>query len=202
MVDKLWEHERHRLQTVARQRLLDKRAAHEHQEAPHQEAACAAQCLLDKQAALECQEAVRRQCILNKEATGCQRAAQARQMEAAQIIFLWLCRQRLHARLARQTSRRQQREAALACLQHKQECCARALQLEEQCKQVAAARAKAIADKADEQHRQDALAAEQRHQELDERAAATAEKALAVEQRRQELAKCAAATAEKALAVE
>jgi hypothetical protein len=91
-VDKLWEHERHRLQTAAHQRLLDKRAAHKRQEAARQEAACAAQCLLDKRAALECQEAVHCQRILNKEAASCQRAAQARQMAAAQIIFLWLCR--------------------------------------------------------------------------------------------------------------
>ncbi len=168
---------------AARQRLLDKRAAHERQEVARQEAACATQCFLNKRAALKRQEAVRCQCILNKEAASCQRAAQARQMAAAQIIFLWLCRQHLHAWLAHQTLRQQQHEVALACLQHKQECCARALQAEEQRKQAAATQAKALADEADERRRQDALAAEQCHQEWDERAAATAEKALAVEQR-------------------
>ena len=47
-------------------------------------------------------------------------ACQARQQRelsaAARTIFLWLRRCRLHARLARQTSRRQLREAALARL--------------------------------------------------------------------------------------
>ncbi len=124
-VDKLWEHERHRLQTAAHQCLLDERAAHERQEAVRQEAARAAQRLLDKRAALECQEAMRCQRILNKEATSRQRAAHAQQTAAAQIIFVWLCCQRLHAQLARQTLRQQQCEAALARLQYKQECCAR-----------------------------------------------------------------------------
>jgi hypothetical protein len=45
-VNKLWEHKRRCLQMAARQRLLDERAAHERQEAAHQEAACAAQRLL------------------------------------------------------------------------------------------------------------------------------------------------------------
>jgi hypothetical protein len=76
-VDKLWEHERHCLQTAARQRLLDERAAHECQEAARQEAARAAQRLLDEQAALKCQEAVRCQRILNKVAASRQRAAHA-----------------------------------------------------------------------------------------------------------------------------
>ncbi len=99
-VDELWEHERHRLQTAARQHRLDKCATHECQEAARQEAARAAQCLLDKRAALECQEAVRRQRILIEDAASRQCAAQAQQMAAAQIIFLWLCRRHLHARLA------------------------------------------------------------------------------------------------------
>jgi hypothetical protein len=113
-VNKLWEQERHRLQIAACQHLLDKcaahnhqeaacqeaacaaqrllyeRAAHERQEATHQEAACAAQSLLDLGAALKRQEAMRCQRILNKEAASCQCAAHARQMAAAQIIFLWL----------------------------------------------------------------------------------------------------------------
>jgi hypothetical protein len=72
-VDKLWEHEHHRLQTAARQHLLDERG----QEATRQEAACTAQRLLDEQAALECQEAVRHQCILNEEAASRQHAAHA-----------------------------------------------------------------------------------------------------------------------------
>jgi hypothetical protein len=199
-VDELWVHKCHRLQTAACQRLLDKCAAHECQEAARQEAACTAQCLLDEQAALERQEAVRCQRILNEEAASRQRAAQARQMAAARTIFLWLCRRRLHARLACQTLRRQQCEAALARLQHEQECCARVLQAEEQCKQAAAARAKAVANKADERRRQDALAVEQCRRELDKRAAAMAEKALAMEQHHRESAECAAEMAEKALA--
>jgi hypothetical protein len=115
-VNKLWEQERHHLQTAAHQCLLDERAAnkcqeaacqeaacaaqcllykcaaHKHQEAARQEAACTAQSLLDLQAALECQEAMRCQRILNNEAASCQRAAHAQQIAAAQIIFLWLCR--------------------------------------------------------------------------------------------------------------
>ncbi len=95
---------------------------------------------------------------------------------------------------------RQQCKAALARLQHEQECCAHALQAEEQRKQAAAVRAKAIADKADKQRRQDPLAVEQCRRESDERAAATAEKVLAVEQRHRESAERAAEMAEKALA--
>ena len=45
---------------------------------------------------------------------------------AARIIFLWLRRRRLHARLARQTSRQQFHEAALARLRYEQECSDRA----------------------------------------------------------------------------
>jgi hypothetical protein len=45
-----------------------------------------------------------------------ERAALARQMAAAQTIFLWLCCRCLHVRLARQTLRQQQRKAALARL--------------------------------------------------------------------------------------
>ncbi len=91
-----------------------------------------------------------------------ERAALARQMVAAQTIFLWLCRRRLHVRLARRTLRRQQRKAALAHLQYEQDCCSRAALAEEQRQQAAAVQAKALADKADERRWQDALAAEQR----------------------------------------
>jgi hypothetical protein len=66
------------------------------------------------------------------------RAALARQMAAAQTIFLWLCRRRLHVRLARQTLRIQQREAALARLQYEQDCCSRTALTEEQRRQAAA----------------------------------------------------------------
>ncbi len=45
---------------------------------------------------------------------------------AASTIFLWLCRCRLHIRLARQTSRRLQREANLTRLRYEDDCCARA----------------------------------------------------------------------------
>jgi hypothetical protein len=106
-VNKLWEHECHHLQTAARQCLLDKHAAHEHQEAARQEATRAAQCLLyeratherqeaarqeaactaqrllDLRAALECQEAMCCQRILNKEDAIRQRAAHAQQTAAA-----------------------------------------------------------------------------------------------------------------------
>ncbi len=112
---------------------------------------------------------------------------------AAQIIFLWLH----HAWLARQTSQRQQREAALTCLQHEQEYCACVL-VEEQRKQAAAAQAKAIADEADERHPQaEAAIGEQRQQ------AATAwEKALAQAADKQLCQEAAAASAELALVEE
>ena len=48
-------------------------------------------------------------------------------------------------------SRRLQREAALARMQHEQECCARALQAEEHRRQAAAVRAKAIANEVNQQ---------------------------------------------------
>ncbi len=218
-VNKLWEHEHHCLQTAARQCLLDERAAHERQEAARQEAACAAQrllyeraahecqeaacqeaahaaqSLLDLQAALESQEAMHCQCILNKEAASRQRAAHAQQTAAAQIIFLFFCRRRLHARLARQTSWRQQREAALARLQHEQECCAHALQAEEQHKQAVAVQAKAVADEANERHRQAKAAIGEQHQQ----AASAWEKALSQAADKQRCQKAAAVSAELAL---
>jgi hypothetical protein len=130
VVEELWEHECHRLQRAACRCLLDKRAAHECQEAARQEAACTAQRLLYKRATHECQEAARRQWLLdketarpqrllNEEAARClmaKRTALARRMAAAQTILLWLCRCRLHVWLARQTLRQQQHEAALARL--------------------------------------------------------------------------------------
>ena len=106
---------------------------------------------------------MRCQCILNEEAASRQCAAHTRQTAAARIILLWLCHQRLHARLASQTSPRQQREAALAHLQHEHECCACALQAEEQRKQAAATRAKAVADEANEQHQQAKAAIGEQH---------------------------------------
>jgi hypothetical protein len=60
-VDELWEHKRHRLQTAARQCLLDKRATQECQEAACQEAACTAQRLLYKCATHKHQEAARQE---------------------------------------------------------------------------------------------------------------------------------------------
>ncbi len=218
-VDELLEHKHHCLQTAARQRLLDERAAHKHQEATRQEAACTAQCLLyeratherqeaarqeaahtaqsllDLRAALECQEAMRCQRILNKEAASCQGAAHARQMAADQIIFLWLCRQRLHAWLACQTLRQQQCEAALARLQHEQECCACAQQAEEQREQVAATRAKAVADEANKGHRQAKVAIGEQCQQ----AASARENALAQAADEQRQSKADAASAELAL---
>ncbi len=118
---------------------------------------------------------MRCQSILNKEAASCQYAAHAQQTAAARIIFLLLCHRRLHAWLACQTLRPQQREAAHARLQHKQECCARALQAEEQRKQATAGQAKAVANEANKRHQQaKAEIGEQRRQ-----AATAREKALA-----------------------
>ncbi len=161
VVDDLWADEYEALliqqATCARQeeaarsqRPLDKHAARaRQQEAAHQETLCAAQHLLHEHAAHERQvEAARRQCLLDEETAHCRCATQARQTATARVIFLWLCRRRIFARLARQTSRRLQREAALACMQHEQECCARALQAEEHRRQSAAVRAKANQRKA------------------------------------------------------
>jgi hypothetical protein len=86
-------------------------------------------------------------------------AALAWQMGAARTIFLWLRRRRLHIRLARQTLRQQQRKASLARLQYEQDCCSHVALTEEQRQQAAAVQAKALANEADKQHHQDALAA-------------------------------------------
>ena len=138
------------------QRLLDKHVACAcQQEAARQEAARAAQHVLHERAALKRQvEAAHLQCLLDKWSALCRHAAQAWQTAAARVIFLWLHRRRLFAQLAPQTSRRLQREATLTRMQHEQECCARALQAEEQRRQAAAMRAKAIADEANKRHRQ------------------------------------------------
>ncbi len=191
-VNELWEHERHHLQTAAHQCLLDKHAAHERQEAARH------QRLFDK-------ETARCQCLLDKETT-CRLkvkcAALAQQMAAAQTIFLWLRRRHLHVQLVHLTSGQQQRKAALVYLRYEQDCCLRAVLMEEQCQQAAAARGKAWANKADKQRRQDALAAEKCCQESAEHAAATAESALAKEQRCRESAERAVLTTEWALAKE
>ena len=153
----------HQEEAARRQRLFDEHTAcARQQEAARQEAAHAAQCLLQERAALERQgEAARRcQCLLDEESAHHRRAAQARQMAAARVIFLWLRCRCLFAQLARQTSWRLQREAALACMQHEQECCARALQAKEQRQQAAAAQAKAIADE-NKCHQQAAAAIEE-----------------------------------------
>ncbi len=117
-------------------------------------------------------------------------------MVATQTIFLWCRRRRLHIRIARQTLRQQQSKAALACLGYKHDCCLHAALAEEQRWQAATAQVKALADKADERHRQDVLAMEQHYRELAKRAAASAELALAMEHCRWQLAKCAAALVE------
>ncbi len=125
---------------AACQRHLDEETARQRQEANR------CQQLLDKRAAYERQKAVRRQRLLDKETARPQRlldeeaahclmakcAALSRQMGAARTIFLWLCHRRLHVRLARQTLRRQQCEAALARLRYEQDCCLRAALVEEQ----------------------------------------------------------------------
>jgi hypothetical protein len=88
----------------------------------HQEAACAAQRLLHEHADIrllhEDWKAARHQHLLDKVTACRQPAAQARQTTAARVISLWLRRRRLFTRLARQTSRRLQQEAALARIQH------------------------------------------------------------------------------------
>jgi hypothetical protein len=187
-VDNLWEDKRHRLQMAACQRqeanrcqqLLDKHAAYENQEAVHR------QRLLDE-------ETARLQRLLYEDAACClmaKRAALARQMAAAQTIFLWLCRRRLHVRLARQTSRGQQHKAPLARLRYEQDCCLHAALVGEQQQQAAAAGAMALADKADEQfcHEAAARTAE---------AAALAEAALARMQYKLDCCSCAALTEEQ-----
>jgi hypothetical protein len=102
-------------------------------------------------------------------------------MAAAQTIFLWRCRRRLYIQLACQTLWQQQHEAALACLRYEQDCCSRAALTEEQHRLAAAAQVKALADKADEQRWQEALAVEQHCRELAKSTAASAELALAAE---------------------
>ncbi len=158
-------------EAARRQQLLDEQAARARQEAA---ATCARQ---EAAAARARQEAARRQQLLDEQATRArqeagllfakhlfarcvakdqrlaERRAQARERVAACTIFLWLCRCRLHIRLVRQTSRRQQREAALTCLRYKQDCCRRAALAEEQRRQAAAARAKAAIDETTEQLR-------------------------------------------------
>ncbi len=44
--------------------------------------------------------------------------------DVTKTLFLWLCHNHLHIRLAHQTLRNQQREANLTCLHYKDECCA------------------------------------------------------------------------------
>jgi hypothetical protein len=64
-------------------------------------------------------------------------------MAAAQTIFLRICRQCRHIRFTRQTSRQLQHETTLSCLQHEQECYARAALAEALQKLKSAARMKA-----------------------------------------------------------
>jgi len=181
-----------------RQKLLDVQAARARQEAAaharqeetaaraRQEEAARRQKLLDEQAARAHQEAAARArqeetaARARQEEAACrQRAAEARKTAATQLIFLWLHRRRLYARLASQTSRRQQREAALDRQHHEDECFARALQAEKQRMQVAAAQAKVLADEAKVRHRQaEAAIVEQRRQ-----AAAAQEKQAADDRR-------------------
>ena len=84
------------------------------------------------------EEAARRQKLLDEQAARARQeaAARARQEEAsrrhqlcnkaAQTIFLWFRRRRLHVRLTRQTARRQYREAAVARLRYEDACHKRA----------------------------------------------------------------------------
>ena len=210
------------------QRLLDEHTAcARQQEAARQGAASAAQRFVQECAALERQqgEAAHRQRLLDEETARLRRAAQAQQTAAAGVIFLWLRRRHLFARLARQTSRRLQHEAALARLQHEQECCARAALAEAQRQQKLAARMKAFADEAGKRRRQvlaaatladeqlcrgenersppataAIVAAERVDREVAERTSRLATLALVVEQERREAAECALALATTALA--
>ena len=166
-IDELWADEHHRLCLVEEQATRAR-----------QEEAARRQKLLDEQAARASQERAARarqeEAAIRASREGAAARVRARREEAAdarrktaaaQLIFLWLRRRRLHARLARQTSRQQQREAALARQHHEDECFARALQAEKQRMQVAATHAKALADEAKEQHRQaEAAIGEQRRQ--------------------------------------
>jgi hypothetical protein len=92
---------------------------------------------------------------------------QQRELSATRTIFFWLRRRRLHARLARQTSRRQLREAALARLRYEQECSKRAALAEKQRLAAATARAKRLADEAVAQRIREALAKERCRHEAD-----------------------------------
>ncbi len=78
------------------------------------------------------------------------RATLAQKMVAGQTIFLWLCPRCLHARLACQTLRQQQREATLARLQYEQECCMCVAMADKWRQQVAATREKVLANEANE----------------------------------------------------
>ncbi len=134
-----------------RQQLLNEQAARACQEAActHQEEAAAHACQEEAAARARQEEAAAH--AHQEEAAHRQRAAEARKTAAAQLIFLWLRRRRLYARLACQTSRRQQRKATLAHQLQKNKCCARALQAEKQrSMQVAAVQAKAHTDEAKE----------------------------------------------------
>jgi hypothetical protein len=210
------------------QHLLDEQAANERQEANHcqqllveraankRQEATRHQQLLDKQAANNRQEAARHQWLLDEE-TACRQclldacAAKARLMAAATTIFFWLCPRCLQIRLAQKTARRQQREAALTCLQYKQECCMRMAMADKWQQQVATTREKALANEADEQGCQESadravvsaestLANERHRRKAVEHATALATKALAKEQCHQELADRAAVLAESTLA--
>jgi hypothetical protein len=208
-VNALWEDERHRLQMAARQRHFDKQAACKQQEAAYcqclldkravnkcQEANCC-QPLLNEQAANNCQEAARPQRLLDKE-TACHQClldahtAVARWTAATTTIFLRLCRCCLQIRLSRKTARLQQCEAALARLQYKQECCARAAMADKRQRQAMATREKVLANEADEQRCQEEAAC----------TAMLAEMALAKEQCRHKVAEHATALVTEVLAEE
>ena len=91
---------------------------------------------------------------------------QQQELSAACKIFLWLCRRRLHAR---QTSRRQVCEAALARLRHKQLCSDRAALAEKQNLAAAVACESTLADAAVEQRIWVALTAKRCRHEADMR---------------------------------
>jgi hypothetical protein len=199
-VDKLWEDERHRQQAEARQCLLGKCAAHQAQ------GATCCQCLFDKHTAHKRQGVAHHQQHLNKEVACHQQlmdecTAKSQKIAVATAIFLWLCCCRLHIWLARMTEWRQHQDVALACLQYEHNCCGRATHAVEQQQQAAAARAKALADKANERRCIEAaafltaaLADEQRCCKSLEPAAVLATLALAKEQTRHAAVECTAAT--------
>jgi hypothetical protein len=80
-----------------------------------------------------------------------ERAAREQRTVVASTILLWIPHRRLQIRLTRTTAQWQQREAALARQQYKQECCTRTVMAEERQQQASATREIALANEANKQ---------------------------------------------------